>query len=425
MSKWNRNKWMLLSWVLLAGCTEQEAPRELVDTSSRPTHKQWKGQWAFMDSTVFFSNEFEGARLNGLIMDSAHAFTALIAAENYPINPSPWYAFKVWSKTPLDIKIKLTYGHSYNRYYPKISEDGIHFTPVDSANVLHFSQREWGMDTTARPLEISLHVDETPRWIAAQELWPSARVNSWSDSLVTVAGGTPSVIGTSREERPLRMMEMGSKEAKKAILIISRQHPPEVTGFLAMKSFVETLGQDSKRSNEFRSAFKVFCVPLMNPDGVDHGHWRHNLGGIDLNRDWQSFNQPETSAVRDFILAQEAMGTEFVFAADFHSTYQDIYYPLDSALTDKKAHFIYDWIKDLSADLDLPLDSVNIAPSQHLIPTMVSRNYFYKAHGIPAIVFELGDNTARDFLAKKGEVAALRLMDILLAQHEASLLPLP
>ena len=34
--------------------------------------------------------------------------------------------------------------------------------------------------------------------------------------------------------------------------------------------------------------FRVLAFPLMNPDGVDLGHWRHNAGGIDLNRDWST-----------------------------------------------------------------------------------------------------------------------------------------
>ncbi len=38
-------------------------------------------------------------------------------------------------------------------------------------------------------------------------------------------------------------------------------------------------------------------LPLLNPDGMALGHWRHNLGSVDLNRDWGIFGQPETTAV--------------------------------------------------------------------------------------------------------------------------------
>ena len=47
---------------------------------------------------------------------------------------------------------------------------------------------------------------------------------------------------------------------------------------------------------------------------------------------------------------------------------------------------------------------------------MVSRNYFYLNHDMPAIIFELGDNTPRDFLEEKGKVAAEELMLLLLNQ---------
>jgi len=95
----------------------------------------------------------------------------------------------------------------------------------------------------------------------------------------------------------MNLLEIDEANSKKALLIISRQHPPEVTGFIAMKSFIETIAGDSEQAKVFRQKFKVYNVPLMNPDGVDNGHWRHNMGGIDLNRDWQAFNQPETRAV--------------------------------------------------------------------------------------------------------------------------------
>ena len=208
------------------------------------------------------------------------------------------------------------------------------------------------------------------------------------------------------------MMEIGSKSRKKGLIIISRQHPPEVSGFLAMKSFIETIAGDSEQAQSFRKEYTVYNVPLMNPDGVDNGHWRHNMGGIDLNRDWQEFHQPETAAVRDFIAKKKSEGVRFVFGADFHSTWHDIYYPLDSSVVQSDALFIFDWIAKIAGRLEV--DSPRVEPSKYPVPTMVSRNYFYKEHGIPSIVFELGDNTERDFLAQKGRVAAEELMKILM-----------
>jgi hypothetical protein len=47
---------------------------------------------------------------------------------------------------------------------------------------------------------------------------------------------------------------------------------------------------------------------------------------------------------------------------------------------------------------------------------MVSRTYFFVNHDMPAIVFELGDDTPRDFLKLKGQVAAEELMRLLMGE---------
>lgn len=60
--------------------------------------------------------------------------------------------------------------------------------------------------------------------------------------------------------------------------------------------------------------------------------WRHSAAGIDLNRDWEAFNQPETQAVRKFMQEQVKAGGKFLFAIDFHSTFHDIYYTISPEL---------------------------------------------------------------------------------------------
>ncbi len=391
-----------------------QGPNPIVSTLTKPVQKQWQGLWAFQDSTVFFSNQFEGARLNGVAYDGDNHYTLWITAENTPVNPSPWYAFKVWSKDSMDISLKFTYDGSRSRYYPKISRDGMHFKPLDSTRfkLINPGEGEFGIKAAPEQIEITVAVDKEPTWIAAQELYTSTAVKKWVDSL----SGKPFVsnyeIGKSREGRSMNLMEINDGNSRKALMIISRQHPPEVTGFLAMKSFIETLTGDSDQARAFRKAYTVFNVPLMNPDGVDNGHWRHNGGGIDLNRDWQEFNQPETRAVRDFLKLKSSEGYQFVFGADFHSTWDDIYYPLDSTVTGNQGKIVFDWIQSISQRL--PQKKTNISTSDRLTPTMVSRNHFYSAYAMPAIVFELGDNTPRDFLKVKGQVAAEELMRLLM-----------
>ncbi|WP_419211380.1 M14 family zinc carboxypeptidase [Maribacter sp. X9] len=414
---------VLCSSALILSCKNQkpiatgyqgQGKSPVVSTLSKPVQKQWKGIWSFENQSTFFSNDFESGRLNGIVADGSDHYTALITAENTPVNVSPWYAFKVWSINPRTITIKMTYQDSRSRYYPKISTDGEHFKPLDSVNFhpINVGIGTFGINAAPEFVEIEVKVSKEPTYITAQELYGSTRVKKWVDSLSNKPFITTYEIGKSRENRAMNLMQVSTKVHKKAIMVISRQHPPEVTGFLAMKSFVETLTGDSQKARTFRDKYDLFVVPLMNPDGVDNGNWRHNMGGIDLNRDWQDFNQPETKSVRDFLIKKEAEGYEFVFGADFHSTWDDIYYPIDSTIIGEKGDIVFDWIKNISNRL--PQKQTNVKPSAEIRPTMVSRNYFYVNHGMPAIVFELGDNTPRDFLKLKGQVAAEELMDLLL-----------
>ena len=393
-----------------------QGPNPIVPTVDRPVQRQWKGVWAFNDSTTFFTNDFEGGRLNGVAYDGNDHYTAWITAENTPINVSPWYAFKVWTTSPREITVQLSYQDSRSRYYPKISTDGVNFKPLDSLyfKAVNPGEGEFGIKAAPEFAEITLQANTEPLIVSAQELYTSSRVKSWVDSLSQKSFVSNYPIGRTREKRPLHLMEIKENEkGKKAVMVIARQHPPEVTGFLAMKSFIETLSGDSDQARAFRKEHTVFVAPLMNPDGVDNGHWRHNMGGIDLNRDWQNFNQPETRSVRDFLRAKDA-DYEFVFGVDFHSTWDDIYYPLDTVVAGSKGQIVFDWIQGISQRL--PQKKTNISASDQLEPTMVSRTYFFVNHNMPAIVFELGDDTPRDFLKLKGQVAAEELMRLLMEE---------
>jgi murein tripeptide amidase MpaA len=223
-----------------------------------------------------------------------------------------------------------------------------------------------------------------------------------------------SEIGRSIEGRPITMLTIGKPNSKKMMMVISRQHPPEVTGYFAMQSFVETIAGKSDLAKQFRADWSIYVVPLMNPDGVDHGNWRHNLGGIDLNRDWTVFNQPEGKIVSEFLKRREAAtGGKFYFGIDFHSTWEDIYYPMTRRHEGNMPGLVQDWLTKIQAALPgyTPVIQANDRP----LPARVSRNYFLTAHRMEAIVFEIGDNTPRDFIKKKGRVGAEEIMKLLIA----------
>jgi hypothetical protein len=395
-----------------------QAPSRQVDTHSRPIDIQKKGVFPFEADGLYFSNDFDGARLNQIERTGKNRYTIFIAPENTPINMSPWYAFQVWSKAPAEISVQLVYpAQARHRYAPKLSRDGRHWTDLDAAHLIEEDKALTEPDTRARAKRVRMRLLVEPQalWVAGQEMQTSSQVFEWIDEIAHKHALDVREIGKSTQGRPLKMLTIGDKSAKKMMLVISRQHPPEVTGYFAMQAFVDTLAADTELAQRFRKDWSIHVVPLMNPDGVDGGHWRHNAGGIDLNRDWADFNQPETRAVRDFLKQREQeTGGKFYFGVDFHSTWDDIYYPMNKKFTGNMPNLVWDWLDRIQTAI--PNYRPNIRPTEQLEPTIISRNYFLKAHGMEAIVFEIGDDTSRALIREKGEVGATELMKLMLAK---------
>ncbi|MDW7694316.1 M14 family metallopeptidase [Flammeovirgaceae bacterium SG7u.111] len=387
-------------------------------TTSRPTIPQWKGI-VEVKKGVYFSNDFQGGRLNGIIEGENDTLIAVISAENVPINSSAWYAFKVWSDAPEEVVVKLTYQNGKHRYYPKLSKDGINWSLLDSTKVHEIGKggEKFGGSSQSEAAVLHLDASSDTLWVAAQELQTSKHVFGWIDEMSKASFISAEEIGKSRQGRPIKCMHIGSGKDKKMILVISRQHPPEVTGYLSMKSFVENLTVDTKLAKKFRKKYDIYVVPLMNPDGVDNGHWRHNIGGIDLNRDWSDFNQPETSAVKDFMHKKTKNGKgKFYFAIDFHSTWDDIYYTLPDTASSNLTGFTTKWLTGV--ETEIPGYQPNVKPTKRLEPTWVSRNFFFVEFGAEALVFEIGDNTPRDFIKEKAKVSAEQMMKIMLEEYK-------
>jgi hypothetical protein len=396
--------------------------------------KQWKGQEAIqkvstltvpvqkqvlatfdLGNDIYCSNDFAGARLNGIVRNNDSLITALITPENTPINDSPWYSFKLWSAAPQTIYLKLTYLDGVrHRYYPKWSRNGHDWEKLDSS--LYSESASPGPENERNlpdNITVKLSVGPDTLWISAQELMASPQVNQWIDRLDSLPFVSTSSIGKSLENKPIRLMKIGKSDDQKLVMVISRQHPPEVTGYLAMAAFVETICADTELAKKFRSQFNTYVIPLANPDGVDHGHWRHSAAGIDLNRDWSDFHQPETAAIRGFMKNKVVTtGGKFYFGVDFHSTWEDIFYTIDPSLEGNMPGLVPRMIE--ATGKELANYQPNIRPRTEDAMSITSMDYFFREFGAESLTYEIGDNTPRDLLKKKGEVSATKLMELLL-----------
>lgn len=390
-----------------------QAPIKKVSTLTRPIQYQLKKIFDLGEG-IYCSNEFAGARLNGVALTGENEVTVLITPENTPINESPWYAFKIWSDTEKEIQLKITYNEGVgHRYFPKISTDCKSWYNVDSTLYLA-DTASIALGEKPKFCSISLSVNPDTLWVAAQELIVSKDINKWAAGLAEQSFVEMSKIGDSKDGRPINSLQIGNSKSKKTIMILSRQHPPEVTGWLAMKAFVERLCAEDELTKKFRNEYNILVVPCVNPDGVDNGHWRHGAGGIDLNRDWDDFNQQETQTVREFMQKQVANGSKFYFAIDFHSTYQDIYYTIAPELKGNMPGLVP---KVISATGEaIPNYQPNVKPSGIDAPRINSTKSIFHEFGAESVTYEVGDGTPRDIIKKKGELTAENLMKVMLEE---------
>jgi murein tripeptide amidase MpaA len=170
--------------------------------------------------------------------------------------------------------------------------------------------------------------------------------------------------GTSLEGRAIRGVRIGTGKAgnKPALLFNGCQHAREWVATMVPTYIADELAAgygDDPRITGLLQLVDVYVIPIVNPDGYYYTYatggdryWRKNRRnngtscyGVDLNRNWgvdwagpestssdtcsdvyygtAAFSEPETAAVRDFVLARP----NIVGHIDFHSYSQLILQP--------------------------------------------------------------------------------------------------
>jgi len=350
--------------------------------------------------------QFEGGNFYSCSIDRNGDAMLTIRPENKPpINESPWYAFRVEPSEPGGVTITLGYVDGYARYWPKVSFDSVNWQPMDESRV---SRSDDGKSMT-----LQLELDEKSVWVAGQPLITTAYYDEWMQDLTANDAIETSVLGHSVQGRAISVAKTASKP--EVVFLIGRQHPPEITGALAMKPFVETVLGDSSLARQFRDRYMVVVIPILNPDGVFLGHWRHNVNGVDLNRDWGPFTQPETQGAERLLADLEQAGMKIRLMLDFHSTKVNKFYTQLRDDGTAPEHFATNWLS--SARLRLP-DFEFMHDARKQSEQANTKNYFFKRYGIPAITYELGDETDPEHIAATSPIFAEEMMRVML-EYEA------
>ena len=323
-----------------------------------------------------------------------------------PINCSAWYAFRITPPKPGKLKVSLKYTACGHRYWPKYSHDGVTWNSFNARDVRirEFSGRKMA--------EIKIKTDGKPLFIAGQEIIVPATYSAWLSQLEKSPEVSGFMLGKSAQGRDIPGATIGNPNAKEVVVLLGRQHPPEVTGALALFPFVETILADNEEAKAFRQRFQIVLVPMLNPDGVVLGHWRHNTGGKDLNRDWGPFEQPETRLMRDLLEGIDAdPARKLRLFLDFHSTQEDVVYTLTKDQVTNPPGLMDAFIADYQART--PGYEVVEKPG-HNATSAVSKAWVYERFGVPTATYELGDETDRTLIRKVGKAAAESMMAVLM-----------
>ena len=407
-----RFKASLLSMTLATLMVNCTLPKKVkfknpIDTRDRQINYQTKKTYHFKELGVSVSNEFDGARLNDANQSNDSTITLHFIPENTPINKSPYYAFETWSESPRQVYFELKYPEGFrHRYQPKKRTNG-EWSIMDSVDVIK----------TDGGRILKLMVNRKPQLIAAQEVNSSDDVRQWymqnivaSNDFVRLGSAGQSELG---RDIPVLDIYKGSPVGKPIIVLLTRQHPPEVTGFFAFQKFLETIVKKSEVSTQFLSKYRILAFPILNPDGVDLGHWRHNANGVDLNRDWSKYHQLEVENVVSFIReSSKKDGGKVILGLDFHSTYEDVFYTNKTREGTTLPHFVEDWFNRLEKDINDY--KVNEKDSNSNKP--VSKGWFLYGEGAVGITYEIGDHTPKERILEIGRASSLAMMELLLEE---------
>ena len=376
--------WFLVLTAALTGCA-----------TPRPVSQDY-----CQSGAILLDAHFDGGQLGSCVVAGDGVFDLTLFPEDAPpINTSPWYAYRVSGRQGDDVTIRMQFEDGYARYWPKISLDGENWAAAREEQVTKSGDGE--------SMELSLELGQARLWVAGQEVLAQEFYRHWINELESHPGVDTSLVGKSVEGRPIYLAE--TPDRPDFILMIGRQHPPEVTGAIAMQSFIDTTLADTDLARKFRNRFKLAIVPLLNPDGVAAGHWRHNVNGVDVNRDWGPFTQPESRSVIKWVERQETSGKNLRLMLDFHSTFEDLFYT--QPVSDDPVDFASLWLGASAARLpDFPFKHQANPVSEQAN----SKNYFYKSRGIPAITYESGDETSREQLEKSAVIFAEEMMRVML-----------
>lgn len=316
-----------------------------------------------------------------------------------PINPSPWYAFEADIHSSDPVKLRLDYAGYWHRYFPWISRD-------NGRSWQKLSEDAVTVGNEGHIATVTLPGGPSPVLVAGRPLITPADMSVWSRSLAKRYGLESVTYGESLDGHSLKALTIGPHTASRIVIALTGQHPPEQSGVAAFEVFAETLLEEIP--GEVLADTRFVLLPLVNPDGRARGNWRHNNGGLDLNRDWMNQTQPAIKAITRYI-SQEAEGRDVVAFLDFHSTQKALVYtpPFEEAYADMS---FPQALKDaFDGGIDPPPEWI----AGHNSEAGTSKNWALQNLNVAGLTVELGDDSPPATIESIGRLSARTVIGFL------------
>ena len=354
---------------------------------------------ACRSASVSLHFDFDGAAPAACAVEGERAFALLVTPEHAPpINPSPWYAFRYEAEGDAPVSVTLRYLGAKHRYDPKWFGGG--------------ERRDVAVDVHEDGAVAVMALPPGGGMVSAQEVIAPGDTRADLDRWSAASGAAVFTLGTSHDGRPIEAIRLGRADAPRLVVLLGRQHPPEVTGAIAMQAFVDALVE----TRAVPADTQILIVPMLNPDGTARGHWRANRGAVDLNRDWGEFTQPETRSVKAWLDALP-QGVRPVLMVDFHSTRSNLFYVQGEDEMDAgQRSFLAAWLG--GQEQALPGFPFTIEPRNANPGSGTAKNWFHAAYAIPSYTYEVADTADRAAIRTAARSLAGRLFPALGAAQD-------
>ncbi len=191
----------------------------------------------------------------------------------------------------------------------------------------------YNYDPAHESMEITFKPRHDPLYIAWSTIYTPQHLRRYLGRIYLMHCVTVDQVGSSVEERPIYLVTIAEEEAiqdgKPAVWIIAQQHGYEMGGGPICEGIMDFLVSDDPLAREAKRELVWKIVPMVNPDAMSRPWFRYNAHGIDLNRNWDAFDngsghdaetpEPEVQAIKNAVEEWVNQGRRIAAGFDVHN----------------------------------------------------------------------------------------------------------